>query len=379
MKTSFNMIVAAALATSSCGKDDGDENYATKKPTTASADEASETSQLADDEELAGDSVSAQVDEAIAAAAEEQSEGAATAGLTLTEVDKVKKVERYRNCTAEGDKAVVEIKRAAERSFSFEGAVRQGSSEIKHLVEITRTWSRDGGAVDCAESGKHAALVRAEMKGVTLEAAFKRQRSLSASFTNLKKGVTKSRSAKFNAQGTRQISWTDVTVADGTITLSKTVTQQATRTLEIVNKQGETKSFEQTVATDAAAPLQVVTVRDEATDALVSRTIVSGKKVATGKDGGRVETSFDNVKYEPGKGCYAVSGKISGAIYAKDAAEASLTFTIDFTGDTKSIAFSNGKEVEYVADGCEFDIETVEGDAGAVEEKEGAGEVTIAI
>jgi hypothetical protein len=379
MKTSFKMMLAAAIATTSCSKDDGDENYATKKPVAGSDDTVNETSQLAEDEDLAGDTVSAQVDEAIAAAAEEQSEGAAAAGLALTEADKIKRVERYRNCTAADDKAVVEIKRAAERSWSFENALRQGSSEIKHLVEITRTWSRDEGEVGCAESGKHAALVRAEMKGVKLEASFKRQRSQLATITNLKKGVTRSRSAKFHAQGTRSITWADVSVADGTITLSKTITQQVTRTLEIVNKKGETKTFEQSVATDAAAPLQVVTVRDEAKGALVSRTIVSGKKIATGKDGGRIETSFDNVKYQPGKGCYAVSGKISGAIYAKDATEASLTFTIDFTTDTKSIAFSNGKDVEYVADGCEFDIETVEGDAGAVQEKAGAAEVTITI
>lgn len=373
------LLIALCLVGSmplSCGQSDDDDTPAAKSPLDkdASGNDTAAT-QLAADEELAGDSVAAQVDEAIAAVVEDQSESATSSSLQLADVDKSKKLERYRKCTAEGGKATVEIKKSAERSWTFEGPVRQGQNEFKQLAEVTRIWSREGGTVACAASGKHADLKRTEMKGVSLAAKFKRTRSRSASLTNTKKGTTKSRSAKFNAEGSRTISWSDVQVKGGQITLTKTVSQEVTRTLEITNKKGEQKTLEQTVSTDPTAPLKIVVVRSESSDALVSRTIVSGKKVATFKDGGRIETSFDNVKYEAGKGCYASSGKITGAVYGKDQTEPATSFTIDFAADGNSISFVGGKEVDYVADGCEIDVESVEADSTAVSDKDSSADV----
>lgn len=333
------------------------------------------STELVEDEELAGDSIAAQVDEAIAAVADEDINSTTAAGLTLKDVDKVKKEVRYRECVEENATAKVTIKKSITRSWSFEKLNRQGSSEYTNLTELMRVWSKDGGEVKCAADQKRADLPVEDMKGVALQATFKRQKSRTSSFTNVKKGVTKARSFKLSNEGTRSITWTDVTENDGVVTLTKTASQNLTRSLELLNKKGEAKLIEQSVATDPAAPLIIKVEKQQATGELISRTIVSGKKLATDKDGGRIETSFENVRYESGSGCYAVSGLIRGGVFAKDATEPTVTFTIDFSDEGKSIRFSDDKEIEYIADGCEFDSDSVDDDHAAVEEKQSAADV----
>jgi hypothetical protein len=142
---------------------------------------------------------------------------------------------------------------------------------------------------------------------------------------------------------------------------------------------GDAVSLSSEVKTDDAAPMIIVTERKADDDALVSRTLVSGKKIATGKDGERIETVFKNVKYAASDGCYASSGSIEGSVFAKDAETASATFVVSFSGATKTVKFTYAdgttKDAEYVADGCALEAQDVEETATDVTEASKAADV----
>jgi hypothetical protein len=121
--------------------------------------------------------------------------------------------------------------------------------------------------------------------------------------------------------------------------------------------------------------------RESKSDKIVSRTILSGKKIATNKQGGRIETTFSNVKYLPKDRCYATSGIITGSIFAKDGTAASATFTIDFSSDTKTVVITaidgSTKEVDYVAEGCAMERDEADGSEGAETDESSAAAVKV--
>jgi hypothetical protein len=250
-------------------------------------------------------------------------------------------------------------------------------------LEKTRTWSKEGGAISCAANGKHAQIVRADLQGVTLVAKYTRENLQSSAFENTRKNIKIEQRRKLKATGERTVKWTSVKTESSNLLLTKEIRSTATRSFESLNKKGEAKSFETTVVTDPNQPMIIVHERNRSTDKVISHTILSGKKIATHKSGTRVETSFSNVKYADGDGCYASSGKIEGAIFAKDATQASATFVVDFSSDTKTVKLTKAdgtvSEAEYVADGCDFDSQEIEEKAGLPSEKTNAKDVDLKI
>lgn len=371
MKTTLMTVLAVAALSSiltSCGSDDTKK---TDNDATGDGDVGPAAALYAADETLAGENVTAQIDEGIASSVDEdEADAGASLGLAPRRANLAREAEviRFRECKEDSGKALVHVLRSLEISKTFEGPVRKSSLTVKGWRDVQRTWSRASGAVECAENNKHAALEKDAMEGVTLDSTFDRGRSMEGTVENKKKKTTVAASRKIQAKGTRHIEWTNVETNGDTLILEKTVATTAERTFEAANKKGQKKSFTQSVTT--ATPLSMKVERDAASLALKSREIIAGKLVATGKDGDRTETTFANVKYVAGQGCMAVSGKITGAIYAKDATEPKVTYEINFDGDTKSVVFSNGKEFDYSPDGCDLD----EPAPGA--EKEKAADIT---
>lgn len=356
MKTQLSLILLAlSLTTISCGKDDKEdrkENEGEEKnsddPQTGSEDD----SLLVDDEEAAGQAVTAQIDDAVSAAVEDND---TPAGASLAALDGEGEVTRFRECKEEAGKAIVDIRRSAKREFSWEGPVRKAESNFSAYYEKTRTWAKEGGEVKCSEDKKHAEIPVADMQGVTLDVTFKHERSRKVTIENLKKGTKSERSFSYNVEGDRHLVWKSVTEAGDVLTIEKEATGTANRKLEIQKKDGTTKTLEATVTNAEGQPLVISVERNKDTLVWISRTIKSGTRIATGKDGGRVEVSFTDVKYTKEKRCTAVSGSISGKIFKKDATEPSVTFEVTFDGDSKTVNFSNGKEFEYSPEGCDLD------------------------
>jgi len=360
MKTKLTILVLVTLL-SGCGTD------AKKDGTPATTDQssavntstASETTAtlLLDDGEAAGQTISAQIDAGISAAAEDQE--VMGAALSLTSGDKQASMQLFRECKVDGAQAIVTLRRSAERDRSVDGPVRSLETKLSAYLDETRTWSRDGGNVACADDAKHAALTVNGMQGISLAAVVNEERGRTLSFTNKKNGKSTVRSFRYSLNGTRNLTWTDVTTANGVYTLTKQATSSVSRVLEIQKKDGSTVSVSSTLANASDAPLVIVVERDQTTLAVKSREIQSGTLAATHADGTRVETVFHAVKYDMASGdqCMPVSGKIDGSIFKQGETVASLTYQITF-GDSATITFSDGRELDYTPEGCELDDPT---------------------
>lgn len=378
-------LVVSLLA---CGQEDG------KTPTTnqmggtsggqsTSSDEIA--SLLVGDEQLASDNVSNNLDDAITDVLEgaESRDGTSGGFALLDNADRVARVSRYRECQVVDQKAVVSIKRSLERERTFGKFGRSGSFVLKQLLDKSRSWSKEGGTMSCASDGKHAQILRPELQGVTLVAKYTREHLQSSTFENSRKNIKVTQSRRVKATGERTVKWTKVVSEGDSLLLTKEIQSSSSMTFASLNKKGETKTFETTVTTDQSLPLVVVHERNKVTDKILSHTIVSGKKIATHKSGARVETSFSNVKYAAGDGCYASSGKIEGAIYPKDATSPSATFIVDFAGESKTLRMTKADgtvvETDYVADGCDMDGQEIDESAGNSADKSNALDVNLKI
>ncbi len=357
MKSQLSFLVLALALLSACGNDNVDRKDTAAEGTDPTEENPAQTAaSLADDEEAAGQAVTAEIDDVISAAVEENDADAdAGASLVDAEADQDGKVTVFRECKEEGANAVVAIRRQAERTFSMEGPVRKIDSTFSAYSEKLRTWSKEGGAIKCGENLKFAAVHVADMVGVKLDVTFKHERKRQTTLVNKKKNETTNRSMSYTAEGDRHIVWKAVEEVGDTLLIHKEATGSAERKLVIQKKDGTVKTLEGSVSSVEGAPLAIVVERNKDTLAWISRTIESGSRVATLKDGGKIETSFDDVKYTAEKRCTAVSGKITGKIFKKDEAEASVTFEIVFDGDGKTVTMSNGKEFDYAPEGCDLD------------------------
>jgi hypothetical protein len=339
------IMTTATLA--GCGADKEERNE------TPGGDNQDTVKTVVADEETSSQVITAQVDDAISAAGEDQ-ESESAAGLMLANADTKKIHKRFRVCNVVDGKAVVELKRSIDRSFTNEGPVRSATTSFTLLDERTRTWAMTDGSVACSDNKKHAVIPWANIQGMTTGVVFNSAKSRESTLTNKKNGTEVSTSHSVKAEGERTISWSNV-ASESSVIVQKSIVSNVTRELTVVKKDGTSKTLSSNVVISSESPLIIAVERDKTSLEVVSRTINSGKIIATGKDGGRIETKFDSVKYTKENKCMASAGKISGAIYAKDATEATLTFDITFDGESKTIVYSNGKEAEYSPDGCVFD------------------------
>jgi hypothetical protein len=343
----YVLTIISSVSLFSCGAETNERAPAAGNQTPVT------TESVVSDEETSTQAITAQVDEAISAAGEDQ-EAESTTGLLLTEADTKKVHTRFRSCSELDGKAVVDIKRSIERAYTNEWPMRSASTSFKLLDERTRTWSIADGAVKCSDNKKHAIVPWENIQGMTTGVKFSYAKSRESTVTNKKKSTTISTAHSVTAKGERTISWSNV-ASDTSIIVQKSIVSAVERELTIKKKDGQTKVLSSSVVIAADSPLITVVERDKTTKDVVSRTIKSGKVIANGKDGGKIETVYEGVKYTTENKCMASEGKISGSIFVKDASEAAVTFVITFNGESKSIVYSNGNEAEYSPDGCIFD------------------------
>jgi hypothetical protein len=303
------------------------------------------------DSELAGETVTSGIDVAISSLADESD--IATSSLSLRAASKKVEFIRFRECQKQEYGAAHEsIKRKLTREFSLEGARRKVESNFVAQGEINRVWDKPEIGVDCSEDGRYALMPWGDLQGLSLESEFSKSRLREITFASKISGKSFSRSHKFAAQGVHQISWNAVTDDSGMIAIEKTIAKDVTRTMEFQNSKGRERSMVRNFKTKADYPLNVTVERDSTTYVVVSRTINQGALVATGKSG-RMELEFDHVKWT--NACMADSGTISGSLFKPDSTQPEMTFEISFSGDSKSIVFSNGEQFEYTPEGCELE------------------------
>jgi hypothetical protein len=360
MKIVLTKMLMLSLMMWGCGVPEGAdrEETATDEELNVEEEEVSD-SEFVSDEEISGETITAQIDEAVSSIAEEQDASSASALGLRSGVGKMggkerKAGKRHRECTVDGNSAVVSIKRNFSRTFDKSG-MRSITVSMANAGSRTRTWSLEDGQIGCKENGKSADVPKDDRAGVTLDVEFERSKSKSMAMIN-RKGEIVERSKSFSAKGERHVKFLSVTEDDeaSEITVVREQTKKVTRTMHIMNKKGEERFMEHSIESKEDAPMNVTIVRDSGTHKALSRTINSGSLISESKKGGLVETSFDSVTYEPNN-CFPISGTISGSITKPNEDEAFVTYTITFDGSSKLIEFSDGRSHEFSPEGCDLE------------------------
>lgn len=287
-------------------------------------------------------------------------------GLTATELT------YSRTCTQASatDPVTVAVTLSGSRESTISKTRVSIASSIEHSGSLSRVWTPPSGqTIACNPNAKRVYLDWTNdsiVNGLSVAVSFDRSRTASRTTTFTRKGTQVETSDSFSAKGSRTATWATGGTSGGSVTRTKTVTSDVTRTRSFANAAGQSASIEMNVKTKSGAPLVIDVKRASSGLALQQKTIKSGTVVVTrtGKD--RVETDFSNLvfDYSNSERCMPTSGSVSGRYYASaDATEASATYTIEFGADNESgVSFTkDGVSAEFEAFSpwnCDLDQES---------------------
>lgn len=261
-----------------------------------------------------------------------------------------------RSCVVESQSAKVTISSDISKDVTISGRLRTIKRSLSGKGEQVRVWSRSGGSVDCAASGKYAGIDWKNVDGLSLKVSFSRSRAASDSITNIKKGTTVSRSSAYDASGTRAIAWSQGSAdTSSSVVRNKVVTSSVVRSFSATKTSGEKIDLKLTTEILAANPFKVTVTRASSDLSLQSKLINSGTMIATSKDGARVESSFVAllINYKDGS-CTPESGSIVSKFFAKDATVASKTLQTSFENGVGTVTDENGQDSGSIEqNGCD--------------------------
>jgi hypothetical protein len=312
---------------------------------------------LADDD-FAGGVVSELID-AVASSMVIESHGEESGG---TAVELTENLDQ-RSCKngVDADVGAVTVVRTEKNSISEERTylTRKANIGLEKSQTGSRRWSKKGEKLRCDADGLHVDLSELEKQGLKVDDTFDYDKTtkISVEFTNRKTTIARARRVK--ASGTRSILWQDEISGDGKNSVAGTLSIVGKYVMEIKNRGGSQGTFSATVLpSDGEGP--VVSVgRSLAANAIVDRTIQSGKLgFLIGDAGPKFMAEFDAVRYTHDSRCLPISGTVKGNIYAfKDATVVSRSYVVDFSKELIQVVFSNGGTFEYLPEGCDFEIE----------------------
>ncbi len=254
------------------------------------------------------------------------------AGLSLFgDTGPEKTVER--TCAESADKAVVSITR--EKSREMEATTKRFtiSNTAASSTKVERTWMKEGTAIKCAPSGKHAAIdFEADLSGYKLDITVDRTSARSSEKTNIKTGAASSSAMDATVKGTRKVEWLSQTsAADGTLSRKKSLSFATQRTSSATLKNGQTKELDLSMATVDGSPLMVTVSwsNPAGSRVLASKLIESGKIKASKAGSGSIETSFSQVLMKfTSDSCSLVSGTVEAKVFAEGSTTVSKSYTI---------------------------------------------------
>jgi hypothetical protein len=133
------------------------------------------------------------------------------------------------------------------------------------------------------------------------------------------------------------------------------VIKDVKQTLSLTNKNGASFSTALSINTAQASPLIIKVERNTSTDAVVSKTFVSGEVIAVKDSDATMTTTYSNLKLDFADNACSISSG-SALIVIKDSAGAvvkTLTLGVDSSGDS-TLKDSSGEEVEgFALDSCD--------------------------
>ena len=341
-----------AFILTSCGaaeqlKDQSENTSATGGEVTP---EAATTTEVVTDKSLSSEDISTQTSsalETISGMGSSQTAALSLNGGASNDIDE------ERVCTAKEDGSVeVSITRSKERQQTK--TLNNLSKEISSAKNssIIRTWSKEGETLACNSEGTRIERSPENLSGMVKKSEFSKE--MSQAITMTKNGTTTEFNRKRTHKGTRTTTFSDASLADSLVTVTKTISIESQITGDRLNKNGESKSMSISLKTQDAAPLVIEEVKDATSREWKSRKIVSGTTIGTHQDGGRLEVTYENALFTREAECTPVSGTIKGSFFKSGEETASRTFTIDLSSESKTISFDNNETIESDFTGCGF-------------------------
>lgn len=345
------VFVAAALMLQTCGKkSDSDDDKEEKEVTIVTA------ASLVADPQLLGSIVNATHGDAVAAAADQGASGAKF-DLTLTDGDSSNVT---KTCAEVGNTAVVTVESNVNRNKTktMGAGASQRTITWARVGEgkATRTWSLEGGKVECNAAKTGAKIDFEKVPSVKLDVTFDRERVDTVTFTGPR--GSKNSAKGFSSAGTRSITFTaNNTEESADYTRRKSVViKDVNQAVVMTNKNGETFGSRLNINTAEGKPLVVDVLRDDGTNIVLEKTFVSGEVVAKKDSDATMTTTYNNLKLNFNEGVCSVKGG-SAQIVVTDAAGAvlkSLTLAFDSALNDATLKDANGEEVEdFGLDPCD--------------------------
>lgn len=345
-----SVAVAAAVGLQACGS---------KSDSGGSSSNTISAIALVTDAQLTTSIVNAAHGDAVAAAADQGVSGAMLNFNLADSDDDGSAVNRSCSVSPDGKSAIVSVSASVNRSRTkVAGGGRVTVSSIRTgNSTATRTWSRaDGTPVACNQAGTGASVDFQNADGVKLDVTFERSRSDSTSYAGPR--VTRTSSKSFTSSGERSVTWAATGASDSGTSYfrNKTVIiKDVNQSLTMTNKNGETLSTSLNINTAEGQPLVVQVERNMTSNAVVSKTFISGEVVTKKDSDSSMTTTYSNLKLNFSDNSCAISSG-SAAIVIKDAAGAvlkTLTLGIDSNGDS-SLKDEAGEDVEgFALDPCD--------------------------
>jgi hypothetical protein len=187
-----------------------------------------------------------------------------------------------------------------------------------------------------------------------LDVTFERSRTDERSFTRAGKTSTFKRS--FSGRGSRTITWgaNDTTqTGSTTYTRNKTVViKDTTKSISMTNKNGKSLDASLAISTSADSPLVVKVERDNTTNAVASKTIVSGQVIVKKDSDATITTTYNNLMINFVDGSCSIQGGSAQVVVTDSAGTTLKAFTLgEGTDGDGSLKDDSGAEIE------DFDLE----------------------
>lgn len=269
-----------------------------------------------------------------------------------------------KNCSASGAGRSAAVSSRVTVNRNMKKTVDMGSTTVTQSRtgngSSSRVWSRTGtSAVECNATGFGAKIDFASPAGTRLKLTFDRARSDTTKLAS--RSDVKTSTKSFKAKGTSLVTWESNDTSNDT---SKTYIRH--NSVEIKNSQyqvamiddkGTKRRIGVSMSTAPELPLVILVERDHTTQAVVSKTIVSGYINSQIDSEVKLTTAYQNLKVNFADGqCSIASGSAKIVLYNDKDYEVKTLILEPRNNGEAALLDSRGVEVEgFSLDPCDLE------------------------
>lgn len=256
-----------------------------------------------------------------------------------------------RNCDASDGIVTVSVTHDADSTKARRGYFRDQGKMRKLSRVATRTWEKEGVALNCNTEKNVVDLEVENLAGTTVKTESELSYSVIAGsranpFRTQETSIpSRARSLDAKLSSNSSTTWTKSEINEDTLNLEYAVTAELERNTEAQNSKGELRSVRSKTWIDAEDPLEISSTRKgEDFSELVSRE-TSGTIHSVIGESIEKTLKLENLSFDANAKCLHKSGTISGEI--KRDGEVRQSFEISSDGNVATIKFLSGEEYSF--------------------------------